>query len=151
MALRIIATGTASNIASIGDYDSEFSEGDGQIVDLNLDSAPADWVVNQLQDALISKGATLTRDIERRDDGKTLRIYAQAENPALIILTVILATALAAAIIIVATMISWAIYKVVSLISSLGPWGWIGLAAFGMVVAGTVVTYAIVRRNRREE
>jgi hypothetical protein len=151
MTLKVIATGTASDIYNIGDYDAQFNEGDYQVVDLNLDSPPADWVINEIQEQLLAHGATLTQDIEKRDGGKTLRIHAQTNNPFLIILAVVLATALAAAIIIIATMISWAIYKVVNLISALGPWGWIGLAAFGMVVVGGVAAYGITRRNRREE
>jgi len=99
-----VATGSASSLANLGQYEDRFDEGDYGRLDLNLTSSVAADIIAWLDDKLDTAGVPEHRLVV---DGKTIQIYFKKEVPPL----VIIAAAIAACFIILTLVVSWQLLR----------------------------------------
>lgn len=128
-----VASGTASNVRSLGDYQSQFPEGSRGYVELELRWELAADIVRWLDERLEAVGVPEERVVVV---GRFVRIYFKTEIAPL----VLIAGAIGASILIIALVVAWKLFK-------LEPAAVVGISIF-IIIAVLAVLFLIATRGR---
>ena len=130
---ELVASGTASSIGSLGDYQNNFPEGSRGYVEIELSSDIAVSFVEWLDERLEAVGVP-----EKRVEvsGHFIRIYFKTAIPPL----VLIAGAIAASIVILALVVAWKLFK-------LKPQEVVGVSTF--IIMGVLAVVVLIATRGR--
>lgn len=129
MAYTIVASGTADNLASLGDYQSYYGEGESGYLRVDLSSSVAADIIGQLDD-LLDEAGILGKRLEVQ--GKSLFIHFRIGFAWLALIPI----AIAAVFLIWGLIVAWKLYK-------LSPAAVVGLSV-GVILAIVAITAVVI-------
>ncbi len=144
MSWQQIGSGTKSNIASLGSYDSQVAEGGLGYTRLHLSTAVPSQAVWVFQESLKASGVNLTENLSQTSDasGHYIHIYHRRGIAPL----VIIAAAVAVAIVIYVALLAWGTYKWVAN-GGLTTMGWQIWAIAAVLIIGVVVAVVLIAKS----
>ena len=140
--MNLVATGGATDLTQLGNYESAFNEGDRGVLEIGFNlPIPSDWAQG-IKDNLISRG------VELWGDGVSInQKTAQVQFKKGIAPLVIIAIAIAAVVVIIAIVVAWKLWNaggsqtaggITSFFSGIGALPWIiGIGA--VLIIGLLV------------